>query len=86
MKMRTKILFICSLPFLCFFAFGVTNFGQRVLIGKLPPDIDPWKADDIAMGAGLAPWVYGLVPFILLSICGLFSWLLERHRGSRPPV
>lgn len=86
MKTRTKTLFICSLPFLIFFAFGVTNFGQRLLIGKLPADIDHWKADDIYMGAGLAPWVYGLVPFILLCFGGLLSLLLERHRRSKPPV
>jgi hypothetical protein len=86
MKTLTKTLFICSLPFLIFFAFGVTDFGQRLLIGKLPADIDHWKADDVYMGAGLAPWVYGLVPFILLCFGGLVSLLLERLRRSKPPV
>lgn len=86
MKMRTKIIAVTSLPFLIFFAFGVTDFGQRVLRGNLPPNVDHWKADDVYMGAGLAPWVYGLVPFILLCLCALVSWLLERHAVSKPRV
>ncbi len=54
MKLRTKLAFALSIPFLGFFAFGVTDVGQRVLIGKLPPNVDHWKADDVYMGAGLA--------------------------------
>lgn len=50
MKTLTKILFTCSLPFLGFFAFGATDFGQRFLVGKLPADIDHWKADDVIWG------------------------------------
>ena len=84
MKVRTKVVFVSSLPFLGFFAFGLTEVGQRVSIGKIPPNVDHWKADDIFMGAGLAPWVYGLVPFVLLCFCGLLSWLIERHRVSKP--
>ena len=80
MKLRTKLAFVLSLPFLGFFAFGVTDAGQRVLIGKLPANIDHWKADDVYMGAGLAPWVYGLFPFVLLCLLGSVSWLLERPR------
>jgi hypothetical protein len=83
MKMRTKVVFVSGLPFLSFFAFGVTEAGQKVLIGKIPPNIDHWKADDIYMGAGLAPWVYGLAPFILLTLCGLLSWLLERYSATK---
>jgi hypothetical protein len=86
MKTRTKLTFTAGLPFLGFFVFGVTDLGQKVLIGKLPPNIDHWKADDIYMGAGLAPWIYGLVPFILLCLAGLFSWLLERSRVPRSRV
>ena len=50
MKMRTKVVFVSSLPFLSFFALGVTEVGQKVLIGKLPPNVDHWKPDDIYMG------------------------------------
>jgi hypothetical protein len=73
-------MFALSLPFLGFFAFGVTDVGQKVLIGNLSENVDHWKADDVYMGAGLAPWVYGLVPFVLLCLFGLVSWLLERRR------
>jgi hypothetical protein len=85
MKLRTKLAFALSIPFLGFFAFGVTDVGQRVLIGKLPPNVDHWKADDVYMGAGLAPWVYGLVPFIPLCLFGLVSWLLERTKFLQRP-
>jgi len=52
MTLRTKLVFALSLPFIGFFAFGVTGIGQRVLIGKLPQNVDYWKADDVYMGAG----------------------------------
>lgn len=80
MRLRTRILLVMSAPFLCFFAFGITNVGQRLLVGDLPKDIDHWRADDIAMGAGLTPWVYGLFPFIVLFVSGLTSWLIDFRR------
>jgi hypothetical protein len=83
MKLRTKLPLVLSLPFLGFFVFGVTDVGQRTLIGRVPPNVDHWKADDIYMGAGLAPWVYGLMPFLALFLFGLLSWLLERFKFRR---
>jgi hypothetical protein len=83
MKIRTKILLIASTPFLCFFVFGVTQFGQRYLEGDISAETDHWKADDIVMGAGLAPWVYGLAPFILLFACWLISWVLDLRKKSK---
>jgi hypothetical protein len=82
-KIWTRILLIASVPFLCFFAFGVTECGQHLLVGSLPAGIDHWKADDIYMGAALAPWVYGLIPFILLGGSGMISWLLDLLRVWR---
>jgi hypothetical protein len=79
-KIWTKILLIASVPFLCFFILGVTGFGQRLLIGNVPAGIDHWEADDIYMGAGLAPWVYGLIPFYLLGGSGTISLLLGLRR------
>lgn len=62
MKLRTKLVFALSLPFLGFFAFGVTDVGQRELIARLPEfligqppaNVDHWKANDAYMGAALA--------------------------------
>jgi hypothetical protein len=82
-KIWTKILLIGSVPFLCFFVFGVTGFGQRLLIGNLPTGIDHWEADDIYMGAGLAPWVYGLILFFLLGGSGWISLLVDLRRISQ---
>jgi hypothetical protein len=38
-----------ELLFLGFFVFGVTDVGHRLPSGKLPPNVDHWKADDIYM-------------------------------------
>jgi hypothetical protein len=35
-KIRTKIFFALSAPFLCFFAFGVTDFGQKISSRRHP--------------------------------------------------
>ncbi len=80
MRIRTKVLLISSVPFFWFFVFGITDLGQKVLQGNIPPGTDHWKADDIVMGAGLVPWVYGLIPAILLSVIGLISWFFESRR------
>ena len=82
MKIWTKALLFSSIPFLCFFAFGITGFGQNILRGPIPPGTDHWRLDDIYMGAGLAPWVYGLFPFVLFFANGLLSWFIGRHRKS----
>ena len=81
MRIRTKILLVSSLLFLCFFVFGVTDFGQNILRGYIPPGTDHWQLDDIYMGAGLASWVYGLIPFVLLCGIGMISWFLDSHKN-----
>ena len=79
MRIRTAILLVLSLPFLGFFAIGITDFGQKLLRGDIPVGTDHWKADDIAMGAGLAPMAYGLIPFVLLGGSGLISLVFDWH-------
>lgn len=83
MRRWTKIILISSVPFLCFFGFGLTDFGQSALVGKIPAYIDRWKADDIHVGAALAPVVYGLVPFIVLCSCALLSWCLDLQNSLK---
>jgi hypothetical protein len=83
LRLRTKILLILCGPFFCFFAFGVTEFGQRMLRGSIQAGADPARLDDIYMGAGLAPWVYGFVPFVPLFLGGLISWFLDLRRELR---
>ena len=70
MKRGAQIAFGFSVLFLCFFLFGISDFGQTVLVGRIPPNADHWQVDDIYMGAGLAPWVYGLAPAALLAALG----------------
>jgi hypothetical protein len=53
---------ILVVPFLA----GESSVGQRILQGKPVPNEDHFAADDRVMGAGLAPFVYCLVPAVLL--------------------
>lgn len=80
MKRGAQIAFGLSVLFLCFFVFGITDIGQTVLRGKIPPNIDHGRLDDIYMGAGLAPWVYGLAPSLLLAFIGGTLLLSSRFK------
>jgi len=83
MKTRTKILIALSIPFFCFFAFGETAFGQHVLQGNMAAETDHRKADDMIIGAALAPIVYGAIPFVLLAVSGLTSLVLEIRESRK---
>jgi hypothetical protein len=82
-RKRTKILFAFCSAFLGFFLFGVTDYGQRVLRGEIPPNASHWQRDDIYMGAGLAPWVYGLVPGILLLVIAIGSLAFDGAKAEQ---
>lgn len=84
MKRGAQIAFGLSVLFLCFFLFGITDTGQFVLRGRIPPNASHWQLDDIYMGASLAPVVYGLAPSVLLALIGsvlLVSHRLKHHSG-----
>jgi hypothetical protein len=70
MKRGAQIAFGFSILFLCFFLFGITDIGQTVLRGRIPLHAEHWQVDDMYMGAGLAPWVYGPAPAALLAALG----------------
>jgi hypothetical protein len=78
MKRGAQVAFALSVVLFCLFLLGITDFGQTVLRGRIPPNADHWQLDDIAMGAGLAPWVYGLVPSVLLAFIGSVLLLCDR--------
>ena len=82
MAIRTKILFLSSVAFLCFFVFGITESGQSLFAAHPPPNASASAAGDIAMNAGLTPMVYGLIPFLLLLISALVSWFFDRRGKS----
>jgi hypothetical protein len=77
MKRASQFAFILPGLFLAFFLFGITDIGQTLLRGPIPPNTTHWQLDDIYMGAGLAPWIYGLAPAILLAATG--GVLLARY-------
>jgi hypothetical protein len=79
---RARNMFVLALPFLLFFLLGITDKGQEVLRGHIPPNATHWQLDDIYMGAGLAPVVYGLAPALLLCIAG-FAFLLLGYLDQR---
>ena len=70
MKRWAQATFSLSGLFLCFFLFGITDLGQTFLRGRIPQHAGHSQLDDVHMGAGLAPWVYGLAPCILLALVG----------------
>jgi hypothetical protein len=80
MKRAAHATFVLSVLFLCFFLFGITDFGQTVLRGPIPPNATHMQLDDIYMGAGLAPWVYGLGPCIVFALIGGALLLVRRLR------
>ena len=81
MKRATQFTFGISLLFFCLFLFGITDFGQAALRGRIPPNATHWELDDIYMGAGLAPWVYALVPSVLLALIGSALVIAQRLRS-----
>lgn len=87
MKRRTIITFSLSLMFLAFFLFGNTVTGQKWLMGDLPADASYSERADAAMGVGLAPYAWGLLPFLLLfgvAVGLLWSDLSsDRQTGQR---
>lgn len=82
MKRGAQVAFGLSILFLCFFVFGITDVGQNILRGRIPTNVSHSQLDDLYMGAGLAPWVYGLAPCILLAFIGIAFVLAQRlkHR------
>jgi hypothetical protein len=79
MKLRVKILFLLSALFLCAFFFFITDMGQHILRGHIPTHATGFQLDDIYMGAGLAPWVYMLIP----SICFVLLGAVLAFKGKR---
>lgn len=84
MKRGAKLTLILSILFFLLFALGITEGGQKLLRGKIRPNATHGELDDIYMGAGLVPWVYGLVPCVSLALlsAGLFVGHRVKH-GSR---
>lgn len=81
MKRASQVAFGLAILFFAFFLFGITDIGQTVLRGRIPPNATHFELDDIYMGAGIAPWVYGLAPAVLLG--GTGGILYARYRVTR---
>jgi hypothetical protein len=79
MRLHVKILFLLSALFLCAFFFFITDIGQQALRGRIPAHATGFQLDDIYMGAGLAPWVYMLIP----SICFMLLGAALNFKGKR---
>jgi hypothetical protein len=70
-KLRIRILFVISGALFCAFLFFVTDRGQEILRGTPPKNATGFQLDDIYMGAGLAPWIWMLVPSFILFLVAL---------------
>ncbi len=80
-RLRTKLCLGLAVALFCLFLVGISPAGQSYLIGT--PSEDHWVRDDQYMGAGLAPYVYCLVPsfglFIASGILPVYDWRRIRH-------
>jgi len=81
MKRATRFTFALSILLFWLFLFGITDFGQAVLRGRIPPNATHWTLDDIYMAASFAPFVYALVPSVLLALVGLAFLVAQRLRS-----
>ena len=81
MKRASQVAFGLAFLFFAFFLFGITDIGQTVLRGRIPANATHFELDDIYMGAGIAPWVYGLAPAVLLAATG--GILYARYRVTK---
>ena len=77
MNVRTKILLLSSVAFLCFYVFGITQTDQSIQIEAASS-----TADAAGSGSGFSPLIYGLLPFLMLLVSGLISWYLDRRKKS----
>jgi hypothetical protein len=70
MKLRIRILFFVSGALFCAFLFFITDLGQEILRGSTAGKTG-FQKDDIYIGSGLAPWVWMLLPSIILILIAL---------------
>ena len=78
-RMRTRLCLGLTVLLFALFLIGITERGQRYLIGK--PSSDHWQRDDQYMGAGLAPYVYCLAPGSILAALAAAFYAADRKRG-----
>ncbi len=85
MRRHTKILLIIGAAAIFLSMLLETGPGQKLLMGdeaKLAR-MDHFQLDDAAMGAGLAPIVYGLVPGCFLVLLGLVCLYFDLRKRSK---
>jgi len=82
MKLRTKLVFCLAVAFFLFFCFGITDREQQALIGRIPENASHVEVDDRYMGAGFAPWIWGLTPSIFIGILGLALLRADRRKAK----
>jgi hypothetical protein len=76
-NVRTKILLLSSVAFLCFYGFGIAQTDEGVQVGAASS-----PAEAVGASSASSPLIYGLLPFLVLLISGLISWYLDRRKKS----
>jgi hypothetical protein len=80
-RLRTRICFGSGLTLLALCFLGESPAGQAYLLGT--PSKDHWVADDQAMGAGLAPIVYGFAPGVIFLGVACVLYIGDRRRRAK---
>ena len=78
MKLRQKIVLSFAALLCALFLIGESGPGQEFLRGTPKQNETHFETDDRYMGAGLAPFVYCLIPGIALFIYGIGDILISR--------
>jgi hypothetical protein len=81
MRLRTKLCFGLSMVLLGLFLLGISPVGQHYLVGA--PSPDHLVLDDQVMGAGLAPFVYCLVPSVALFLASMLLCFFDRRSRQK---
>ena len=79
MRRHTKILLVASVVLLVLSLLLETDVGQNFLRGDAAKlaKMDHWQLDDVYIGAGLAPLVWGIVPAVFLGLLGCVCWYFD---------
>jgi hypothetical protein len=83
MRLRQKIILSFAALLCVLFLVGESGPGQELLKGKPKQNETHFEADDRYMGAGLAPFVYCLIPGVALFIYGIGDILICRWNRNR---
>ena len=81
MRLRTKLCFGLSMVLFGLFLLGMSDAGQRYLIGT--PSPDHWTYENQVIGADVDPIIVCLLPGIALFIASVILFFVDRRNKRK---